>query len=81
MVEPWLESGLGAALVWSCLREVDVMLIALTEPLGNFPTFFFFPASKMSISSLTARISTLCLALESLLVSRMLFPGAGGEPS
>lgn len=42
MVELWLESGLGAALVWSCLREVDVMLIALTELLGNFPTFFFF---------------------------------------
>lgn len=40
MVDLWLESVLGSAMVWSFLRGIDVMLIALTEPLGNFPTFF-----------------------------------------
>lgn len=29
--------------MWSHLRGMDVMLTALKEPLGNFPTFFFSP--------------------------------------
>ena len=45
-MELWLGSVLGRAMVWRSLGGIDVMLLVLTELLGNFPTFFFFPAMK-----------------------------------